>query len=547
MSSLRETLVCLQTELKGLLEKRPGLCFESGFLTKNFQLSFMRLPIITLSLFLLITQLSSADTYEATWDSLLNYEAPEWYEDAKLGYWVHWGVYSVPAFRGVHAAEWYGRWMYCKDGQAGKKEPGKYVQEYHIENYGPIEVFGYKDFIPMFKAEKFDPEFWADLCVEGGAKFFTMMATHHDSFLMWDSELSKWNAADMGPKRDLVGELAEAIRARGLKYGVSNHSAWNYAFFEWNHINGYDAKDPANQDLYGNPIIDPTIDNRDRSAPSQRDVDRWLARTIEVTDKYKPDLHYFDWGNRGGAFKELSPTFAAHYYNEAVKWGKGEHGSPGVVINFKKNAFVHGTAVYDFERRRAEKIEDMVWQTDDAVYTNSWGYSPGASIKSTDRIIDELMDIISKRGVLMLSFAPMADGSFPDDQIQLAQELGGWLKVHGEAVYATRPYQIYRDAPDLPKNEGKRGEFGVRYTRNKKNDTLYATALQWPGKHLTLQSLAKIDSSLVESVTHLGIDGELEWKMTPEGMRITMPNEPNNAFAYPIRIAFKTEIPAPAE
>ncbi len=147
------------------------------------------------------------ETYEPEWDSLKNYSTPEWYEDAKIGFWVHWGVYSVPAFKGDHAGEWYGRWMYCKRGQSSRDNQGLATHNHHKKTYGDPGKFGYKDFVPMFKAENFNADEWAELCVAGGAKFFTMMGTHHDTFCLWDTRLSKWNSVNMGPKRDLVGEM----------------------------------------------------------------------------------------------------------------------------------------------------------------------------------------------------------------------------------------------------------------------------------------------------------------------------------------------------
>ncbi|TWT84229.1 Alpha-L-fucosidase [Planctomycetes bacterium CA13] len=510
-------------------------------------------------------------TYEPNWDSLKQYEAPQWYEDAKLGFWVHWGVYSVPAFMGDHAGEWYGRWMYCQHGQSSRDNQGLATHQHHKATYGDPGQFGYKDFIPMFKAENFDADQWADLCVDGGAKFFTMMGAHHDSFCLWDTKLSKWNSVNMGPQRDLVGEIAEAVRKRGLKFGVSNHTAWNSTFFQWNHINGYDAKDPANQDLYGNPIIEPGMDkirikegeergswlkrSRDTIQPSERDLDRWLARTKELANLYKPDLYYFDWGMNPPIFESRRKAFASYYYNNAIDSGKGKFGSPQVVLNYKNWAtFKPGTAVRDFERGGMDNIAEMVWQTDDCVYDDhNWGYVPGVAIKPTNTIVDELMDIISKRGVLMLSFAPKADGTFPDDQKAMMRELGAWLKVCGEAVYATRPYDVFGEVSEAwnKKDEhGRKTYHGtgkdIRFTRNKNNNVLYATALDWPGERMVVQSLAESDLDGIQSVRLLGVDSELKWDQTPQGMEIRMPAQPGYGMAYPVRIEFETNIAPPS-
>lgn len=514
--------------------------------------------------------------YQPNWESLKNYEAPEWYEDAKLGFWVHWGVYSVPAFMGDHAGEWYGRWMYCKEGQSTRHDQGLATHNHHIETYGDPAQFGYKDFIPMFKAENFDADQWADLFVAGGAKFFTMMGAHHDCFCLWDTKLSKWNSVNMGPKRDLVGEVATAVRKKGLKFGVSNHTAFNVQFFQWNHINGYDAKDPASRDLYGTPVVlkegldelrvkpEEQDENkgrwawfarsRDQLRPSPRDVQRWIDRTKELADLYQPDLYYFDWGHRLEEFEPGRREFGAHYYNKAIEWGKGTFGSPEVVLNYKSRWYKPGSAVRDYERGGMDKIGDMVWQTDDCVYDDhNWSYVPGVAIKPTNTIVDQLMDVISKRGVLMLSFAPKADGTFPEDQQVMMRELGSWLKTCGEAVYATRPYEVYGEVGShwYEKDEHGRKKMiataeDIRFTRNKANTVLYATLLKWPGEKLLIKTLAGADLSGIKQVKLLGKWWPLKWSVSEQGLEIDLPkNAPEYGMAYPVRITFNNEIPAP--
>jgi len=511
------------------------------------------------------SSIQSTSYYQANWESLKDYKTPEWYKDAKLGFWVHWGVYSVPAFKGDHAAEWYGRAMYCYKGQSYNEQEYK-SHLHHEATYGNPSVFGYKDFIPMFKAENFNPEEWTKLCVTGGAKFFTMMATHHDSFCMWKTKLSKWNSVDMGPHRDCVGEMEKAVRKAGLHFGVSNHSAWNYCFFEWNHINRYDAMNPEYQDLYGNPIVQACADtiqvapgeskthwkNRSRGAvsPSKRDVSRWLARTKELDSLYSPDLYYFDWGFKPIEFEQGRKEFGAYFYNHAISNGQGVKGNPNVVLNYKGGAYPKGSAIRDYERGSSAKIADITWQTDDCVYDgNNWGYAEGVPIKPTNTIVDELVDVVSKRGVLMLSFAPKADGTFPEDQKTLIYQLGSWLKICGNAIYCTRPYKIMGElSKDWGKADAKnyRTYHGtsddIRYTRSKDGKTLYAIILDWPGESICIQTLSDLNTKNIRHIRLLGVNKNLKWKMTKQGLEITMPERPEYKYAYPLEIKFKNSI-----
>ncbi|MFC2113025.1 alpha-L-fucosidase [Bacteroidota bacterium] len=496
-----------------------------------------------------------AQRYQPEWISLQNYQAPEWYEDAKLGFWPIWGIYSVPAFMGDHAAEWYGRWMYCQENQSSRDNQGLATHLHHIETYGDPSEFGYKDFIPMFKAENFNADEWAGLAEQLGAKYFCTLGIFHDGFSMGSSCLTRWSATEMGPERDVVGELAKAARDRGLKYGVSNHLAWNYTFYQWNHINGYDAADPGTGELYGYPIVQPGADtmrmgatesresweSRSRGSvrPSQRDLDRWLARTKEMADLYRPDLYYFDWGMNPPVFESRRKEFAAHYYNRAIEWGKGEFGNPNVVLNYKnRSTFRPGSAVLDFERGSNDEIADMVWQTDDCVYDgHNWGYAEGIPIKPVNRIIDEFVEIVSKRGVLMLAFAPKADGSFPEDQKQFIREMGAWMDACGEAIYSTRPWI------KAVENCAVEGSEAIRacFTRSKDNKTLYATLLEWPETPILIKSInsTTVPRKSIKSISMIGSSEKTKWTMTDGGLKIIPPVKPSYGYAYPVKIKLK--------
>ena len=487
-------------------------------------------------------KVDSTNGYSPHYKSLLNYAAPEWYEDAKIGYWAIWGVYSVPAFSGDHAAEWYGRWMYSKEGQSDKNR-GLATHNHHVATYGDPSVFGYKDFIPMFKGEKFNANEWAGYFKRGGAKYCCLIGAFHDNFAIYATKLSRFNAVQMGPKRDVVGELEKASRAIGLKFGVSNHSGWNSGFYEWNFINGYDAKDTTYQELYGKPTIK---DNK--VSASEWDLNRWLARTEELCDLYKPDLYYFDWDINGAAFESRRQEFAAHYYNKAIEWGDGKFGNPGVVLNYKNKAFPLGAGVLDHERGRENSIPPIVWQTDDCIYDgNNWSYVEKTPIKSPNTIIDELVDIVSKRGVLMLAFAPKADGTFPENQKQLMFTIGDWLKINGEAIYSTRPWTDFGEGPSLVSKDRKQPYTAadIRFTRNKANTTLYATLLEWTDGDITIKSLdsATLNKNDIKKISLIGSKEKLSWTINADGLTIQKLKKPAYDYAFPIKIEFKHQIP----
>ena len=262
------------------------------------------------------------------WTSLKAYQIPEWYQNAKFGIFIHWGVYSVPAF----GNEWYPRHMY---------EQGKPEFEHHIATYGPQDQFGYKDFIPALTFEKYDSEQYATLFRESGARFVVPVAEHHDGFAMYETTLSPWNAALMGPKRDVLKELADAVQKQGLIFGLSSHRAEHFWFFDQGRKIPSDVQDDTYADLYAPAQVGPEdLADRDKCPPSPEFLDDWLARTCELVDKYQPQLVWFDWWIQNKAFEPYLQKFAAYYYNRGAQWGKG------VAINYKYEAFAEGTAVF---------------------------------------------------------------------------------------------------------------------------------------------------------------------------------------------------------
>ena len=345
----------------------------------------MKLKNILLVALAGVSQLVAMPAYfTATEHSLKQYQVPEWYQDAKLGYWVHWGIFSVPAHAEGRAASWYGRNMYDSRGVNRESK----IAAYHRAHYGDPKEFGYKDFVPMWKAEKFDPEAWADLFQEGGAKFFTMLGMHHDNFPLWDSQTTPFNAANYGPKKDLVAMMEKAIRKRGMRFGLSNHSAWNSRFFELNHKNKHDVS-VNHHSIYGN------------AEPNAEDVALWWARSTEMVEKYHPDLVWFDWCWAVYPYgAQLRLNFAAWYYNQAILWGMASKQSPEVVIAHK-NHLPAGTAVLDFERGGVKDIHPHVWMNDTSMGIGSWSYEPNDTFRTANQVIDMLIDIVSKNGNLL--------------------------------------------------------------------------------------------------------------------------------------------------
>ena len=452
--------------------------------------------------------------FAAAWESLENYQAPAWYQDAKFGIFIHWGVYSVPAF----GNEWYPRHMY----RQGSKE-----FEHHVKTYGGHKKFGYKDFIPMFKAERFDAGKWARLFKRAGAKFVVPVAEHHDGFAMYDCGFSKWCAAKMGPRRDVVGELAKATRREGMVFGLSSHRAEHWWFMNGGMQFDSDVKDPAFKDFYGPAAPDNT-------QPNKEFLDEWLARTCELVDKYQPQLVWFDWWIEQPYFAPYLQKFAAYYYNRGAQWNKG------VAINYKNQAFEDGTAVLDIERGQLAGIRPLLWQNDTSVSKNSWGYVRNQDYKTVEWLVGDLVDVVSKNGALLLNVGPRPDGTIPEPEQELLLGIGKWLAVNGEAIYGTRPWKVFGEGPTQV-SEGsfadtKRTAFtgqDIRFTT--KGDTLYAIVLAWPGEQLIVESLSTIERE-IHSVRLLGHEGALEWSRDEGGLVVKLPNHKPCEHALTLKI-----------
>jgi alpha-L-fucosidase len=472
--------------------------------------------------------------FRPDWNSLSQYQVPSWYRDAKFGIFIHWGVYSVPAF----GSEWYPRQMYL----AGSKE-----NEHQVNLYGPLTKFGYKDFVPMFKAQHFDPQAWARLFKESGARYVVPVFEHHDGFQMYDSQLSDWTAAKMGPHRDLMGDLEKEVRAEGLYFGASSHRIEHDWFMDGGRKVASDVNDPQNAAFYGPAQIQ--VQDKVQEHNSNLDEDwtyvspayanDWLARNAEIVQKYHPDIIFFDWWIGQPYVRPYLTKFAAYYYNESLKRG------PVGIITFKWVDMQKDSGVLDIERGQLDQSRDRVWQTDTSVSNKSWGYIEHDTFKTPEFIIHQLADIVSKNGNLLLNIGPRSDGTIPDEVQQVLREVGGWLKVNGDAIYGTRPWTLYGEGPtkvaagsfqDTKTQDYTAEDF--RFTT--KGDNMYAIELAWPsGQEAVIHSLTgeALKGRKIQAVTLLGSAASLTYKQQPDGLHIELPAKPVEGYAYAFRIA----------
>jgi len=472
--------------------------------------------------------------FEPTFESLQTANAvPEWFKDAKLGIYFHWGVYSVPAF----ANEWYPRHMYVTNSSENV---------HHRETYGEPSDWPYHNFIigandkkgnfvkfaPKLKSEggNFDPEEWAQLFADAGARFAGPVAEHHDGISMWASKVNPWNVNQMGPGLDLVGLLTGAIRKKDMKVVLSMHHAFNITGF-------YDRVPPTNdaklQILYG-------------QLGQEKNESLWLSKHKEIIDNYKPDIIWQDF-NLHKISQPVLLEFLSYYYNRSLDWNKE-------VVATYKDGLNTKCAVLDYERGGPTDLTDNYWLTDDAISSSSWCYTEGIGYYSKKQVLHGFLDRISKNGNLLLNISPMADGSIPREQKDILLSMGSWLKKYGEAVYATRAWDIYGEGPT--KMGAAHGVFqapaegtnkDIRFTRSKDNSTLYAILLGWDKdqKQATIASLSsdRIDIQSLESVGLIGDAGTLRFKQDENGLVVELPDRPSEDLAYVIKLKFKDHIP----
>jgi len=483
------------------------------------------------------TVLQANTAYTQDWNSLAKHEAsPNWYQDAKLGIYLHWGVYSVPAF----SSEWYPRWMHYKH----RKE-----YKHHVATYGELNEFGYHDFVPMFKGEHFDATAWAKLFKQAGAKFAGPVTEHHDGFAMWDSELTPWNAKDRGPKVDITGELKKAITSQGMKFITTFHHSRN--------LQRYNSSEYRNEEKFGRshyPFITgtpPTSDDPELALlygniPKDEWNEKiWFGKLKEVIDKYQPDIIWFDsWLNQ--VPESYRKKFSAYYLNEAKKINKD------VVIIRKQNDLPLSFSVDDLEKSRKNVIGKQPWMTDETISKGSWSYTDNLKVKSAKDILHVLIDVVSKNGTMLLNVSPKANGIIPENQQTVLLTMGDWLAKYGEAIYATRPWYTFGEGPTKePQGHFKNHrEFAkikytardIRYTT--KDNVIYATVLGSPDKNKTITLTAFANKQMnqainIENISVLGSNEKLDWTRDVHGLNITAPMEKTDNMATVFKIELK--------
>jgi alpha-L-fucosidase len=468
-----------------------------------------------------------------TWESLReNYKVPSWFVGAKFGIFMHFGIFSVPA----HGSEWYEKFLYAGGNDSvlkviGGNDMALHVNDgpnstraWHTEHFGPPEKFGYKDFIPMFKAEYFDADAWAALFKKAGARYVMPGAQHHENFAMWDSKVTPFNSMQMGPKRDVIGELAVAVRKQGMKLGVANHGIENFEFIN-PPLELAERMKAEKTDLYDQKWAD-FYNYADRSdAAMQRFLVNWYERNVELIDKYQPDLIYFDNGVDQRHIDPLKLEIAAYYYNRAKSWGKE------VSFTTKKAAFApSGTntktiaSILDFEGGPPDGIRSGSWVVDRPI-GSSWGYIDGMKANSAETVIGWLVDTVSKNGTLLLNVSPKADGTIPQDQQDTLLAVGKWLETNGDAIYDTHSWTKFEET----------GKDHIYFTV--KGSDLFAIVLGNNARtEVTINSLAKgKPSGSVRSVAMLG-RGTLRYKQDAAGLTVTLPEGMEGKDAFVLKI-----------
>lgn len=505
-----------------------------------------------------------------SWDSLAAYTVPQWFRDAKFGIWAHWGPQCQP-----EAGDWYARGMYIE---------GSPQHKFHLEKYGHPSVFGFKDVINEWKAERWDPEEIVALYKSAGARYFMALANHHDNFDLYKSTHQPWNSVAIGPHKDLIAGWAKAAKAQNLPFGVSVHAAHAWTFYEpaqrhdlvgpfkdvpydgglraadgrakwWKGLDpqALYAQDHAlSQDSWKDGLSRQWDWGNGANPPSKAYADKFYKRTLELIDRYNPDLVYFDdsqlplW-----PVSDVGLRIAAHVYNKSIV----EKGSVQAVVTGKiLDEQQRKCLVWDIERGQATGIQPLPWQTDTCI--GNWHYDRGLydrnGYKTAGVVVRMLVDIVSKNGNLMLNIPIRGNGTIDEKERAIVAEIGEWMRLNSESIYGTRPWKKFGEGPAIDNpaplsgpgfNEGKGTALTARDWRFAvKDDVLYATCFDWPADGVaTIRSLAE-GSTLwpagIHQVRLLATGESLTFRRTADGLEVNFPEKrPAKVYANAICIS----------
>ena len=488
----------------------------------------------------------AAGKFKPTDESFKQYQYPDWFRDAKFGMWAHWGPQAVP-----RQGDWYAKRMYQHEvagrgGGATRQDP---ANAYHLEHYGHPSKFGYKDIIPLWKAEKWDPEQLMALYKKAGARYFVSMGSHHDNFFLWNSKLHPWNAVQMGPKQDVVGVWQKAAKKTGMRFGVSEHLGASFTWFQSAHSADttgpmagvpYDGNDPKYEDLYHPKAAADDTGWLSKDPVWQRD---WFDCIKELVDNYQPDLLYSD---SAMPFADVGRSMIAHFYNQDIAKNRGKLEA---VYNCKQVS--EGKWVRDIERGVTEGISPEPWQTDTSI--GDWYYRTGQKYKTSAEIVQMLVDIVSKNGNLLINVVQTPEGDLEPDILKILEGITAWIAVNGEGIYGTRPWAVYGEGPstklqargrfgglrDVPDNPYTAEDF--RFTKSKDGKTLYAFCLGAPASETRITSLgsnSKVAEKAVASVQLLGAKQKLDWKQGADALAIKIPSGLPSSPATTLKVTF---------
>ncbi|MBU3028416.1 alpha-L-fucosidase [Zobellia galactanivorans] len=504
--------------------------------------------------------------FKPTYESLKQYTTPEWFRDAKFGIWSHWGPQSVP-----ERGDWYARFMYLQ----GVLDWGEKfdVNESHTKRYGHPSEFGYKDLIPLFTAEKWNPEKLMELYQKAGARYFVSMGQHHDNFDMWNSKLQPWNSVNMGPKRDIVKEWQDAAKKNGMPFGVSFHGEAAWTFFESSRLSdhkgpfqgvpydGWQTKEDGKgkwwegydpRDLYGQPHKPKLPANvkyaeevvEEGEPPSDAFLDNFIGRVYDVLDQYHPELIYFDSGHFP-AGKARGTKLIADFYNMSQKWNKGINQA---VVNAKHLTDEEQQMfMLDFENTHSSEVRKLPWQTD--IGFDGWFYleKEKEDYLPTQDVIHTLADIVSKNGNMLLNITQSANGEIHPYAYQFLKEMTQWMAINSEGIHGTRPWIKFGEGPSRIEGEKDIEHESIDYSSKDfrfttKGNVLYAILMKYPEskKEITITSLSKNEILWfgdIGNVSLLGHKGNLKWKRTANGLVVSLPEKAPCDYAYVIKIS----------